>query len=102
MKHLGWATLWDTAGIVGEQLMRGQTNFVKSLFRFNSVYNPAKLLADHTLQVKYEVPLPSHEAAAKPELIYVHAARSRRDRALDTSTEQFVVETGARAFKRNG
>jgi hopanoid C-3 methylase HpnR len=99
MKHLGWRTLWDTAGIVGNQLIRGQTNFLKSLFRFNNVYDPAKLLADHAMQVRYEVPLPSPVPDAKPESIYVHAARSRGDRALDGSTEQFVVETGARAFE---
>ena len=59
MKHLGWRTLWDTAGIVAGQLVRGQTNFLKSLFRFNSVYDHAKLLADHAMPVRYEVPLPS-------------------------------------------
>jgi hopanoid C-3 methylase HpnR len=102
MKHLGWRTLWDTAGIVGNQLIRGQTNFLKSLFRFNDVYDPAKLLADHAMPVRYEVPLPSPVPDAKPESIYVHAARSRGDRALDGSTEQFVVETGARAFEEKG
>ena len=61
--------------------------------------DPAKLLADHALPVHYEVPLPSPVSNAKPETLYVHAARSRGDRALDGSTEQFVVETGARAFE---
>jgi hopanoid C-3 methylase HpnR len=102
MKHLGWKTLFNTAGIVSEQLVRGQTNFLKSLFRFSSVYDSAKLLADHTLPVSYKVPLPSPASAPKPETIYVHAARSRRDRALDRSTEQFVVETGARVFDAKG
>jgi hopanoid C-3 methylase HpnR len=58
MKHLGWRTLRNTAGIVGRQLVRGQTNFLKSLFRFNSVYDPAKLLADHERPVSYCVPPP--------------------------------------------
>ncbi len=99
MKHFGWRTLWDTAGIVAGQLARGQTNFLTSLFHFNKVYNQASLLADHAMPVRYEVPLPSLVPNLKPETIYVHAVRNRRDRALDGSTEQFVEETGARAFE---
>ena len=102
MKHFGWRTLWDTAGIVAGQLLHGQTNFLTSLFRFNGVYNAARLFADHALPVRYEVPLPTPVTNAQPQTIYVHAARSRGDRALDGSTEQFVVETGARAFEDKG
>lgn len=98
MKHLGWRTLRGTVGIVAGHLCRGQTNFLKSLFRFNSVYDPGKLLADHARPVHYAVPLPETEETPKRAAIYVHAARGRHDRALDRGTEQFVVETGARVF----
>ena len=37
----------DVVGISTRLLLRGQTNFVKSLFKLNSVYRPELLLADH-------------------------------------------------------
>src|SRR4030095_9690319 len=43
-KHLGWAALRGAAGIVLPQLVRGQTNFLKSLWKFNRVYNAARPL----------------------------------------------------------
>ena len=39
-KHLGWSALRDCARIVVRQLLRGQTNFIRMLWKFNSVYNP--------------------------------------------------------------
>ena len=36
----------DVAGIAAKLLLRGQTNFVKSLFKLNSVYRTDLLLAD--------------------------------------------------------
>jgi hopanoid C-3 methylase HpnR len=55
MKHLGWGTLWSTFGIVTGQLLRGQTNFLKSLFRFNAIYNADRLLADHAQPIRYNL-----------------------------------------------
>ncbi|WP_114913960.1 hopanoid C-3 methylase HpnR [Acidibrevibacterium fodinaquatile] len=98
MKHLGWRTLLGTAGLVARHLRRGQTNFLQSLFRFNSVYDPTKLLADHALPVAYEVPLPTTAVPTKRAAFYVHQARGERDRALDAGTRRFVVEAGARPF----
>ena len=46
-KHLDWHQLWDAGGIVARLLLRGQTNFVRSLFQLNKVYRPELLLADH-------------------------------------------------------
>ena len=46
-KHLDWHQLWDAGGIVAGLLLRGQTNFVRSLFKLNKVYRPELLLADH-------------------------------------------------------
>src|ERR1700761_2090785 len=39
-KHLGWAALRDVAGIALRLLARGQTNFIRMLWKFNSVFNP--------------------------------------------------------------
>ncbi len=57
-KHLGLAALKATAAISARLLLRGQTNFVKMLWKFNSVYHPKRQLADHARPVKYEMKLP--------------------------------------------
>ena len=57
-KHLDWRQLWAAGGIVARLLLRGQTNFVRSLFQLNKVYRPELLLADHAAPVAYEIPLP--------------------------------------------
>ncbi len=60
MKHLGATALKKTAVIAARLLARGQTNFVRMLWKFNSVYHPELQLADHRRQVKYEMRLPTH------------------------------------------
>jgi hopanoid C-3 methylase len=95
-KHLDWHQLWDAGNIVARLLMRGQTNFVRSLFQLNKVYRPELLLADHMAPVSYEIPLPPSripERAPPPASLYVHPPRGRRGRAIDAATEQFVEET---------
>ena len=93
-RHLDWRQLWDASGIVARLLLRGQTNFVKSLFSLNSVYRPELLLADHAAPVAYEIPLPpqpiDRPAASS---LYIHAPRGRKGRAIDAATERFVEET---------
>jgi hopanoid C-3 methylase HpnR len=93
-KHLGWSALKSTARLAAGHLLRGQTNFVKMLWKFNSVYNPALQLADHRRPVKYEMTLPpSRQQADDVELIYIHQAKGRQGRHIDDSTEQFVEAT---------
>ncbi len=95
-KHLDWHQLWDAGGIVAGLLLRGQTNFVRSLFQLNKVYRPELLLADHMAPVSYEMPLPPSRTAERPPApasLYVHPPRGRRGRAIDAATEQFVEET---------
>jgi hopanoid C-3 methylase len=72
-KHLGWHTLLDAAPVFARLLLRGQTNFLRNMFHFSSVYNPAALLADHQQEVAYELPLPP-PAQAKPDrtTLYIH------------------------------
>src|SRR5437588_2466224 len=69
-KHIDWHDIRGVAGIATRLLLRGQTNFVKSLFKLNSVYRPDLLLADHRAPVKYEIPLqppaPAHDASVEP------------------------------------
>jgi hopanoid C-3 methylase len=94
-KHLDWHQLWEAGGIVARLLLRGQTNFVKSLFKLNQVYRPELLLADHQMPVAYEIPAPPHAAAAAPApaSIYIHMPRGRKGRTIDAATERFVEET---------
>jgi hopanoid C-3 methylase len=93
-KHLDWHQLWDAGNIVARLLLRGQTNFVKSLFKLNQVYRPELLLTDHRMPVAYEIPAPPPAAsAAAAAAIYIHAPRGRKSRTIDAATERFVEET---------
>src|ERR1700731_4066762 len=95
-KHIDWHDLRGVAGISTRLLLRGQTNFVKSLFKLNSVYRPDALLADHARPVEYQIPLQPQPATQQPtagRALYVHAPRGRAGRAIDAATERFVDET---------
>lgn len=95
-KHLGWAALKGTAKIAAGHLMKGQTNFIKMLWKFNSVYNPKLQIADHQRVPKYEMTLPSAPQESKnldAKQLFILPAKGRRGRALDESSEQFVEAT---------
>lgn len=92
-KHLGWRALKSTAGIASGHLLRGQTNFVRMLWRFNEVYDPEKLAADHARPVTYAMTRPAARGPLDPRSLYVHQAKRRRDRAVDAETERFVAAT---------
>jgi hopanoid C-3 methylase len=79
MKHLGWKTLWNTFGMVAGQALRGQTNFARSLFSFNSIYDPEKMLAHHARPVAYAIPEPpGHVLHPDRRALYVLNAAERR------------------------
>jgi magnesium-protoporphyrin IX monomethyl ester (oxidative) cyclase len=81
-KHLGVAGLTQTAGIAACLLLRGQTNFVRMLWRFNQVYNGDRQIADHQRPVRYELPRPSPRSAVPGRReLYVHETRPRNGRA---------------------
>jgi hopanoid C-3 methylase HpnR len=93
-KHLGAKQLWGMTKTVTTLLARGQTNFFKMLFKFNSVYNPKLQLADHAQPVKYEMSLPpAPRVKVDPAALYVHRGQGRRGREIDNATEQFVEDT---------
>jgi len=90
-KHLGWTALKSTAKIAAGHLLRGQTNFVKMLWKFNSVYNPELQLADHRRPVTYEMALPpAHRDNIDAKQLFILPAKGRHSRAIDDATEQFV------------
>jgi len=93
-KHPGIAALRKTAGLVSRKLMHGQTNFFKMLWKFNSVYNPELLLADHRREVNYRMRLPKQRVNADEidrKSLYIHDA-SRKMRQIDRETERFVAD----------
>jgi hopanoid C-3 methylase HpnR len=74
MKHLGLSALKDTAWLAAKLLARGQTNFVRMLWKFGSVFNPARQLADHARTTKYAMKLPpplAPGAERRPRELYV-------------------------------
>ena len=76
-KHFGWSVLREVAGIVAGQLLRGQTNFFKSLWKFNGVYNADRLLADHRREIRHSIPERIVRTNAATTDLYIHAAASR-------------------------
>jgi hopanoid C-3 methylase HpnR len=97
-KHMNWRNMRGAASRALGHLMRGQTNFLMSLFKFNSVYNVETLLKDHELPVRYQIPEPpAAQAAAKANAraadLYIHPPRGRAGRATDDAMERFVDET---------
>jgi hopanoid C-3 methylase len=94
MKHMGWTAFRDVATLVLRHFAHGQTNFFRSLWKFNSVFNPKLLLADHQRPVSYEMKLPPPaQEKVDPRLLYVLQGRGRKGRAIDDATEQFVDAT---------
>lgn len=90
-KHLRWRAMKDYFPVLANRLARGQTNFFRMLWKFNKVYDKDLLLADHAMPVDYEIPLPpGRRATNEPKSLYVHPARGRPGRQIDTATERFV------------
>jgi hopanoid C-3 methylase HpnR len=94
-KHLGWTALRGAAGIAARRVLRGQFNFVRMLWRFNSVFDPRLQLADHAREVRYAMSPPpaAMQSQADTKTLYVHGPPGRRGRAIDDATEGFVDET---------
>jgi magnesium-protoporphyrin IX monomethyl ester (oxidative) cyclase len=71
-KHLGVAALLKAGGIVAGHLRHGQTNFVRMIWKFNTVYNPQRQLSDHQRQVHYQMPSPQAAAKLDRRAIFIH------------------------------
>ena len=81
-RHLGFGALRDTADIALRLLLRGQTNFVRMLWKFGRVYNAERQVRDHFHQVRYPM-RPPQEAGSKPTTaqLYVHQREPRAAQA---------------------
>jgi len=91
-KFLGFAALRATFGIVISKLLKGQTNFLRMIWKFNSVFNPKLQIADHQRPVQYEMRLPEHKQASEIErkTLFIHTADAKK-RQLDKHTERFIA-----------
>src|SRR6266851_3059002 len=85
-KHMGWPALRSCASIAAGHLMRGQTNFVQTLWKFGGQYNVQKLLRDHQEETRYPIALPERKAEKvdarslyilRPELVGAAVATDR-------------------------
>jgi hypothetical protein len=94
-KHMGWAAFRGALGHSARLLLQGQTNFVRMLWKFDSVFDPKLQLADHAREVRYEMTPPpgAVEGRLDPRSLYVHGPQGRRARAIDDATESFVEAT---------
>ncbi|ABF42039.1 Fe-S protein, radical SAM family [Candidatus Koribacter versatilis Ellin345] len=73
MKYMGWRAALDATSIAAKLLMRGQTNFVKMLFKFDSVYNAERQIAEHREPVKYEMSMPQRMTGkVDRSKLYIH------------------------------
>lgn len=79
-KHLSVAAARATLGIMGRQLLHGQTNFARMIWRFGKVYNAARQYGDHQREVRYELPVPAHHEVGARERreLYIHTGPVRR------------------------
>jgi hopanoid C-3 methylase HpnR len=73
-KFLGFAAVAQTFGIIARQLIHGQTNFVRMIWKFNSVYNAHRQYSDHLREIRYELPPPPphHIEPRERTELYVH------------------------------
>jgi hopanoid C-3 methylase HpnR len=78
-KHLGFAALAKTTGIVARQLLRGQTNFVKMIWKFSKVYNADRQYSEHLREARYLLPPPAPRPAPPDRAeLFVHIPVRRR------------------------
>src|SRR5262249_40309296 len=73
-KHLGFRALYDVFGITLRLLAHGQTNFIRMLWKFGSVYTADRLARDHERPVRYALRLPEGAPSVRPARgdLYVH------------------------------
>jgi len=81
-KHLGAVALAKTTGIVARQLLHGQTNFARMLWKFDQVYNADRQYAEHQRETEYQLPPPvEHPAHADGKDLYIHEPLRRKSSA---------------------
>ncbi|HVZ92912.1 MAG TPA: hopanoid C-3 methylase HpnR [Phycisphaerales bacterium] len=73
-KFMGWRTALAMSRIIAGQLVRGQTNFLRMLFKFSRVYNAERFFRDHERPSPYAMRRPSEyprRQAKAPLLVHL-------------------------------
>ncbi|MGD0462963.1 MAG: hopanoid C-3 methylase HpnR [Tepidisphaeraceae bacterium] len=82
-KFMGWKTALAASKILAGQMMRGQTNFLRMLFKFSKAYKAERFYADHFKDIEYSMRRPSeYGQKVKPHDLRVHlgvAASQKRE-----------------------
>jgi magnesium-protoporphyrin IX monomethyl ester (oxidative) cyclase len=73
-KHLGWAGIRGAVSKAVGLALHGQTNFIRSLWKFSRVYHPDRQRADHERPVTYAMrpPAPPTGGRLRGSDLYVH------------------------------
>ncbi|MCC7407885.1 MAG: radical SAM protein, partial [Phycisphaeraceae bacterium] len=72
-KHFGWAVMRQASMIALKLALRGQTNFLRSLWKFTTVFNADRQLADHRRPVRYAMRPPADKPHQPTHLeLFVH------------------------------
>jgi magnesium-protoporphyrin IX monomethyl ester (oxidative) cyclase len=92
-RHLQLAAVGMAAGVLARQLLRGQTNFARMIWRFGRVYNAGRQLSDHAREVRYELPPPEQHAVAASEraALYVHRPHGANRRTSPAAEPEAAV-----------
>jgi magnesium-protoporphyrin IX monomethyl ester (oxidative) cyclase len=78
-KFMGWRTAVAVSRILAGQLARGQTNFLRMLFKFKKAYNVDRFYSDHFKEVTYNMRRPEeYPRKMKPQDLLVHVGVSQR------------------------
>ena len=80
-KHLGLAALRGTAGLAFRLALRGQTNFIRMLWKFQSVYSRDRQYSDHLKPIDYSMRPPEAHSASRPRArdLFVHLGGSKQE-----------------------
>ena len=93
-KYMGFKGMFMALPVTINNLIHGQTNFVRHLWSYPKFINTERLLSDHSQPSQYQIRLPDQPVGkVDAKLLYIHPASGRRSRALDPAHEQFVEQT---------
>ncbi len=93
-KFMGWRTALAVSRILAGQLIRGQTNFLRMLFKFSKVYNAQRQVADHQQPVVYGLRRPEEyprKPAMSEVLVHVNLPQSGLSPSLASQPAPAVV-----------
>jgi hopanoid C-3 methylase len=93
-KYLGLKGMYLALPFILNNIVHGQTNFIRHLWSYPKFINPERLLSDHSQPLLYQIRLPDQPVEkVDPKLLYIHPAGGRSSRTLDSTHEEFVEQS---------